>query len=115
ETNALDGLHKMKSFGFQVYIISPHDPYIKAETKLSWINQKIGSSWAKNLIISNSKSILKADFIIDSNPATKREEQFSTFTHILYDQPYNQLDSHPKRLTDWRNWKVILGCNETQE
>ena len=83
----------------------PGNPYCVQE-KYGWIASNIGSDWTKRLIITEDRTIIHADKLIDDNPHITGI-QIPTWEHILYTQPYNLQVTDKKRLT-WQDWTTIL-------
>lgn len=74
--------------------------------KYEWIEEHFGNEWTKRVILTNDKTVVKGNILIDDKPdihgvAVPEWEQ------VLYDQPYNRKITGKRRMT-WDNWKDVL-------
>lgn len=88
--------------GHDVRIVS--SPYISnptcASDKLDWIARHYGSHWASRLILTNDKTVVHGDFLIDDKPVIKGS-MTPTWRRVIFgDYPYNRHVSG-LRITRW--------------
>lgn len=105
---AIAAVHEMDALGPEVFICS--SPLIPNKTgaseKYAWVQQHLGVDWARRLILTSDKTLVHGDYLIDDRPEVDGS-QTPTWTHILFDRPYNRANGQLQRLT-WSNWKDIL-------
>lgn len=105
---AKEALEEMREKGWEVFICtSPLSTYKNCVSeKYEWVENYLGSSWVKQVILTKDKTIIKGDFLIDDKPLITGVEASPEWEHILYDRPYNR-GANRRRIT-WDNWKDIL-------
>lgn len=106
----LEAVQEILALGHEVFICS--SPMLGnptcASDKFNWIEARLGRDWSARLILATDKSLVDGDVLIDDRPGmAERGIQTPTWTHILFDQPYNRhLEEQPR--LDWSNWKEVL-------
>lgn len=105
---AKEALEEMREKGFEVFICtSPLSTYKNCVLeKYEWVENHLGPSWVKQVILTKDKTIIKGDFLIDDKPAITGTEKHPEWEHILYDRPYNR--GTDKRRITWDTWRNIL-------
>lgn len=78
--------------GHDVRIVS--SPYISnptcASDKIDWIVRHYGSHWASRLILTNDKTVVHGDFLIDDKPSVTGSME-PTWQHVVFgDYAYNR-------------------------
>lgn len=106
----LEALREMLALGHDVHICS--SPLLGnptgASEKYIWVEQNLSRDWAARLILTSDKTVVDGDVLIDDRPDPTETGSFApTWTHILYDQPYNRHIPDTPRL-DWSNWQAVL-------
>ena len=89
--------------GHDVRIVSA--PYISnptcASDKIAWIVKHYGSHWASRLVLTNDKTIIHGDVLIDDKPVITGSME-PTWKHVIFGEyTYNQTSTAPHRLTAW--------------
>jgi 5'-nucleotidase len=104
-------LTEMQRLGYEVFICtSPLEIYENCVLeKFQWVDEHLGHSWIRQLVLTSDKTLVRADILIDDKPVISGVET-PNWEHILYDQPYNRSDTTKRRLT-WQNWKSVLGLD----
>jgi 5'-nucleotidase len=78
--------------------------------KYQWTEQHLGNEWAKKVILTRDKTLVKGDFLIDDRP-----EIIGVVTpvweHVVFDKPYNRDVTNKKRLKSLKDWKSVLVKN----
>lgn len=59
-----------------------------ASDKLNWVIKHYGSHWAKRVVITADKTLVRGDILIDDKPAVTGSME-PEWQHILFSQPYN--------------------------
>ena len=78
---------------------------LSAGEKVAWVQEKFGEAWARRVILTQDKTLVRADILIDDKP-----EITGLMTPVwkrwIFDHPYNR---HIKgvRMT-WKNWGGTL-------
>lgn len=91
-TGAITALKRALKDGHDVRIVSA--PYISnptcASDKVDWIVRFYGSHWASRLILTNDKTVVHGDFLIDDKPEITGSME-PTWRHVVFgDYPYNR-------------------------
>jgi 5'-nucleotidase len=93
---------------WQVYLCTT--PLTKYENcvleKYLWTEQHLGREWVKRIILTNDKTVIRGDKLIDDNPEIKGIITPS-WEHLIYDQPYNRQVTSKRRI-NWTNWRAVL-------
>lgn len=93
--------------GHDVRIVSA--PYISnptcASDKIDWIVRHYGSHWASRLILTNDKTVVHGDFLIDDKPTITGSME-PTWRHVVFgDYAYNK-HVPGLRLTAWSSYSI---------
>jgi len=106
---AVDAVLGLMNAGHKVWICSTpvHDSDTCENEKKAWLREHFGSAIAKRLILTQDKTLIKGEVLIDDKPAIRGEDTPS-WEHVLYDAPYNRSVTGRKRLT-WATWRAVLG------
>jgi 5'-nucleotidase len=91
--------------GHDVRIVS--SPFISnptcASDKLAWITKHYGSHWASRLVLTNDKTIVNGDILIDDKPEVTGSMKPS-WQHVVFgDYPYNQETDTLQRICWWHD------------
>lgn len=105
---ALDGILELEDEGYDVWFCSSPEVFnVSCESdKKSWIVDHLGYDWAKRLILTRDKTLVRGDFLIDDRPDVFGVET-PEWQHILFDQPYNDDVVDKPRMMGWANWRII--------
>jgi 5'-nucleotidase len=108
---AIDALVQMAE-EFEVFICT--SPWAANPTcvqdKLDWVGRYLGNDWRSRVIVTNDKTTVHADILIDDRPDIPNLERAS-WQQVFFDQPYNQNepDAEPSlRINHWGSWKVAV-------
>lgn len=74
--------------------------------KYEWVERYLGREATKKIIITNDKTLVRGNVLIDDRPQVDGAVAPS-WEHILYDAPYNQAIKDRRRMT-WKNWRETL-------
>jgi len=109
---AKTALETMQGLGFEIFICTMCISNNRncAQEKISWIEQEFGTKWVSKLIITEDKTIIDADILIDDKPNITGVNNTPSWEHILFDHPYNT-NVHNLRRLNWHNWKDVLLTN----
>jgi len=105
--NAVEGWQRMIELGYDPRICSSpmlSNPYSKSEKHISIQKHLVpifGELALANAIISREKAEHNGIALIDDKPEIKNADK-ATWTHILYDQPYNRNIDKP-RIKGWKD------------
>lgn len=99
---AKEALKSALAMGHDVRIVS--SPFISnptcASDKLDWIVRHYGSHWASRLVLTNDKTLVRGDFLIDDKPEITGSME-PTWRHVVFgDYEYNQ-HAYGLRLRWW--------------
>lgn len=91
-----------------IFCSTPHAHYETCVVqKYQWLEARLGRTFARKLMLSDDKTIVYGDLLIDDKPEIKGLRHPS-WEHVLFTRSYN-LDVHDKRRLDsWNNWRDIL-------
>lgn len=102
---AVEATLEMESEGLEVRFCS--SPYVThltcASEKLESIREHLGDPWVTRTILTNDKTFVHGDILIDDHPAIKGAHT-PTWQQLVFDRPYNRHLDLP-RISDWRNWR----------
>lgn len=104
----LNVLNEMENEGYEVFLCTGiMRKFNTTCSKHEWINKKFGSRWARKIIyVSKDKTLVRGDILIDDKPEITGVLQ-PTWTHIVFDQPYNRNENKP-RIRHWSEWKNVV-------
>lgn len=103
---ALDGWQKLIDLGYEPRICSsPLLSHLQcAEEKLAWLDEhftpRFGPSVAENALIMSDKYLCDGVALIDDKPEIRHADE-ATWTHIVFDRPYNKTATSSFRITGW--------------
>jgi 5'-nucleotidase len=108
---AREALKAAVKAGHDVRIVS--SPYISnptcASDKLAWISKHYGSHWASRLVLTNDKTIVHGDILIDDKPEITGSMQPSWMHVVFGDYSYNQVaPTSSTRMNHWGVFPMIL-------
>ena len=105
---ALEAIEEIKRTVRDVAICtsSPSKNRYAAQEKYEWVRDNLDSDWLKRLIITQDKTRIFGDILIDDKPKISGAQNPS-WEHVLYTHPWNVGVSHLRRLT-WDNWRGVL-------
>ena len=76
--------------------------------KRQWVRKYLGDDFAKGMIFTHDKTLIRGDYLIDDKPLIKGALEPS-WEHVIFDQPFNRDVTDKKRMkTDWSNWKELF-------
>ncbi len=78
------------------------------QEKHDWVERHLGGEWVRELIISNDKTLIYGDLLIDDKPEIKGAHTPS-WEHVIFDAPYNRsVNDARRRLSSWSELQSIL-------
>ena len=107
--NAKVALNNMIKKGHQVYIVSsPHNLCMGSScyNKHIWIKRELGQEWNSRAILSQDKTLISGDILIDDKPEIEGFNK-PDFKHVLFNQSYNR-KINKKRINNWDQWYLII-------
>jgi len=106
----LQEISAMREAGFSV-IICTSDIFANKtglRDKREWVIRNIGEDFAKTMIFTRDKTVIRGNYLIDDKPVIKGALE-PVWEHVIFDQPFNRETSHKKRMkSDWSNWQEII-------
>lgn len=103
-----EAITEMQNKGHNVFICT--SPLSRFEDcvleKYLWTEEHLGREWTKKMILTNDKTLVRGDILIDDRPEIKGACE-PAWEHILYTHNYNKQITSKRRLT-WQNWKEVL-------
>lgn len=73
--------------------------------KFAWVKEHLGQEFAERIIMTRDKTLVQGDILIDDKPDVSGRI-VPSWTHILFDQPYNR--SSRVRRINWQNYREVL-------
>lgn len=108
---AIAAVKEMAAAGITVFFCTAPLPF-QYETcvaeKFAWVRMHLGEEYLSKIIITRDKTVIKGTVLIDDKPKVTGACEKPEWTHIVFDQPYNQLVTDRKRLTGWANWRDVV-------
>ncbi|CEM09910.1 unnamed protein product [Vitrella brassicaformis CCMP3155] len=107
---AIEALKAMTAAGYEVWIAtSPiKTSHYCAQEKLEWVLKHLGQEWIAKTILTQDKTVLRGDFLIDDKPFIKGAQQAHSWHQIIFDQPYNGHRGDLSRMYRWTEWQEVL-------
>lgn len=106
---AKEALEEMEREGIHINIVTA--PTVTnptcASDKHNALDRDFGHKWAKRAVITDDKTVVMADFLIDDRPDIRGYYK-PVWQHIVFDQPYNQHVKNRFRMLDWSEWRTVL-------
>jgi 5'-nucleotidase len=105
----LESIIEMKKAGYNVKICTAQIPgnHVCLIEKQDWIARNLGEKWLEDLIISNDKTLIYGDILIDDKPEIKGM-RIPTWEHVVFDAPYNRYVQGKRRLSGWQDWNLLF-------
>lgn len=107
---AIEGLQVLVDSGYDVWFCSSPEIFNESceSDKKNWIMEHLGEFWARRLILSRDKTLVRGDLLIDDRPDVHGVAD-PEWTHVLFDQPYNDHvpASERLRMHGWADWSRI--------
>ncbi len=105
----IDAMHEMEAEGHDVLIVTtPFDTNPTcADDKRAWVARHLGTKWRKRVILTDDKTAIMGDFLIDDKPKVITGLFEPVWERIVFDQHYNQ-NVPGRRLFNMRDWRSLL-------
>ena len=104
---ALEAIEKIKQKADVAICTSfPEDIEFAVHEKYKWVRDNLNEDWLKRLIITQDKTRVRGNILIDDKPEITGSQQ-PEWEHVLYSHPWNIQVNHLRRLT-WDNWEEVL-------
>ncbi len=108
--NALRSIKEMEKCGYTIFFCS--HPTVENSTcasdKYEWLKKHFGLEYAKKLILTQDKTVIYGDYLIDDKVIIDGVNKNPSWKHLLFKTPYNSCICgylHDKNLFTWENWK----------
>eukprot|EP00300_Choanocystis_sp_HF-7_P026470 c2973_g1_i1.p1 GENE.c2973_g1_i1~~c2973_g1_i1.p1 ORF type:complete len:268 (+),score=38.30 c2973_g1_i1:60-806(+) len=98
----IDALMALVASGVEVGLFAA--PCAQQE-KSDWVDKHLGSKWLERLIFTDDVSSLDCTWLVDARPTI--EEESASWTHVLYDLPYNRSVKSSNRLHSWDDFSML--------
>ncbi len=105
---AVDAVLGMLEAGHALWVCSTpvaESAYCEGEKK-SWLRAHFGETFARRMVFTHDKTLVKGDLLIDDKPKIVGEHT-PEWEHVLFDHSYNRGIENQRRLT-WMNWREVL-------
>jgi Uncharacterized protein conserved in bacteria len=76
--------------------------------KKTWVRDWLGVEWAKRLILTKDKTMVRGDILIDDRPDVTGVME-PLWRHVIFSAPYNDDVFDKPRLDSWDDWRDVLG------
>lgn len=105
---SIQTIKKLSEGGHQVFICTnPMSGHITCVMeKFEWVREKLGPEWDKRIIVTEDKTLVFGDILIDDKPKIVGLKK-PKWKLVLFDQPYNRQGKGLPRIT-WENWESLL-------
>lgn len=106
---AKQALREMLDAGYDVRIVtSPWNSNPTcASDKVAWVMEHLGKSWGQRLIITNDKTLVRGDWLIDDKPKIKGA-LVPMWEHIWFTRSVNAGLVGQRRIDTWKHWKKVI-------
>ena len=107
---ALQAIEEMRAENLDIIIATTPHPNSQfcINEKVAWVRKHLGEDFVKRLVFTGDKTILHGTALIDDKPEITGHNQHPSWTHIVFDAPYNRHIETPHRLTHWNNWRDVI-------
>ena len=107
----IEAVKEMLDLGLNVRICT--SPYFTNPTgfqaKADWIQKHFDVWFLKRLVITNDKTLVKGDFLIDDRPDFPDGKSYKPeWKHLVFEQKYNEGLFPKEDYINWKNWKEVL-------
>ncbi|MEK7615692.1 MAG: 5'-3'-deoxyribonucleotidase [Patescibacteria group bacterium] len=105
-----EALFAMRDRGYTVVICTSDIFSNKSglRDKRVWIHERFGEEFARAMIFTRDKTLVRGDYLIDDKPLIMGALE-PTWEHVIFDQPFNRETKMPKRIrSDWSNWRDVI-------
>ena len=75
--------------------------------KKTWLRIFMGDEWAKRLILTKDKTLVRGDVLIDDRPDVHGVME-PVWKQVIFTQPYNDDVFDKPRMNDWSEWRTVL-------
>lgn len=108
---AVEALQAMVERGVDVRLVTaPHPtcPGSCTNEKYTFVQRHLGEVWLNRLIITRDKTLVRGDILVDDKPVVTGSIASPSWTHVIFDQPYNRTVASAPRLCQWAEWEVVF-------
>jgi 5'-nucleotidase len=112
KAGAVEAIAEMKAAGLDVWICSKNTApnYFCASDKIGWVKKRLGADFAERTILIHDKTLVHGDILIDDRADISIGAMTPSWTHVVFDAEYNrEMDANVPRLTNWAEWREVLG------
>lgn len=113
QPHAVQAIKEMSAAGLHVLLCTAPLPF-QYETcvaeKFAWVREHLGADFLSRILITRDKTVVKGRVLIDDKPRVSGACDKPEWTHVVFDQPYNQDVKDKARLADWREWRSVLSA-----
>lgn len=80
------------------------------EDKVWWIETHIGPNFSQLMIPCSDKTLIWGHILIDDNPHPRKDglNPNPSWTHVVFDQPWNRDIKSPRINTNWNNAEEVI-------
>lgn len=105
---ALEAIKEISSDNLVFICTSPANDYENCVgEKFWWVEERLGREWTKRIVLTNDKTIVRGDYLIDDKPVVAGA-LVPDWEQIIYTQPYNARINDSRKRMDWTNWRSVL-------
>ncbi len=107
---AIDAAHELVAMGCHVCICTrPAKSTIAvcALDKFRLVERTLGTPWLERMMVVRDKTFAYGDILIDDRPTVEGVNPSPSWTHVLYDQPYNRTMGKPRVAWDG-DWRTTI-------
>lgn len=111
---SLKSVKEIAALGHKVFICTSdiYGSRTSLAEKRTWIQEYLGHDFAKTMIFTRDKTLIRGDYLIDDKPAITGLLE-PDWKHIVFDQPFNRDVTDKARIkSDWSNWKEIIPSSD---
>lgn len=107
---SMDAIKKMVALDHKV-LVCTSDIYTNTTglaDKRAWVQKYLGHDFAKTMIFTRDKTLVRGDYLIDDKPNIAGLLT-PVWEHIIFDQPFNRTIADKARIKmNWSNWRKII-------
>ena len=78
-----------------------------AGEKFEWVRRHFGPEWVSRIVLTSDKTLVRGDVLIDDKPKITGA-QLPTWRQLMFNSPYNALETPLARIGTWADWETGL-------
>lgn len=104
---AIEAMHFLAETQDVFILTAPMNSHATCHSeKAEWVRKNLGKEWMKRVVLTNDKTRVHADLLIDDR-LDITGARTPSWEHVLFDAPYSQDVPHARRMRGWSDLEVL--------